>query len=285
MEDKVIDAKLKFLIYACKQTHNFKKLAVVSFILTSNEIDKIGLKLGVRNRNKKEKESIFEYMETINQLFSKAVMVEIFKAELVNTVRECELIFVKNRGELPLEFIKSMFSIYYALRKMHVPNINLQINDEKLIYNANMNAFSFLFSQRTSKTKGSSKFTPLILHKLREQEQSLQQDLRNSFDAVKFEKALYLTKIKNSLENRKSAKIALEGPLKDNIIYQYSTNRIFGYYLLGLSILLISLGIGIVAEMFLLPLLMNTCGVLILLYFGVGGLLLLFYIKRFRSGR
>ncbi|MHA2184907.1 MAG: hypothetical protein ACXAAI_07900 [Promethearchaeota archaeon] len=285
MDDKVIDSKLKLLVYACKQTQNYKKLAVVSFILTSNEIDKIGLKLGVRNRNKKEKESIFEYMETINQLFAKSVRVGIFKEELVNTVRECELIFLKNRGELPLEFIKSMFSIYYTLRRMHVPNISLQMNDEKLIYNTNVNVFSFLFSQRTSQTKGSSKFTPLIMHKLREQEQSLQQDLRNSFDSVKFEKALYLSKIKNSLENRKNTKIALEGPLKDNIIYQYSTNRIFGYYLLGLSILLISMGVGIVVEMILLPLVMNTGGVLILLYFGVGGLLLLFYIKRFRTGR
>ncbi|MHA1915237.1 MAG: hypothetical protein ACW990_04335 [Promethearchaeota archaeon] len=285
MDDKVIDAKLKLLVYACKQTQNFKKLAVVSFILTSNEIDKIGLKLGVKNRNKKEKEPIFEYMEMINQVFANSVQVEIFREELVNTVQECELIFIKNRGELPFEYIKSMFRVYYTLRKLRVPDLNLHVSDEKMIYNTNMNVFSYLHTRGTSQVKGNSKLTPLIMHKLQEQENILQQDLQHSFDAAKFEKALYLTKIKNSLASKNKNKIFIEGPLKDNLIYQYSVNRIFGYYLLGLSILLLSLGVGMIIEMSFLPLVMNTGGLLILLYFGAGGLLLLYYIKRFKQGR
>jgi hypothetical protein len=54
MKYNVIDAKLKNLIQVCKETRNYKKLAVASFILTSNRINEIGINLGVRPRNKSD---------------------------------------------------------------------------------------------------------------------------------------------------------------------------------------------------------------------------------------
>ncbi|MFX1502763.1 MAG: hypothetical protein ACFFDH_17510, partial [Promethearchaeota archaeon] len=67
MNLSIIDAKLKNLIQVCKETENYKKLAVTSFILTSNMVNEIGIQLGVRPRNKVSGETIFEYMGLINE--------------------------------------------------------------------------------------------------------------------------------------------------------------------------------------------------------------------------
>jgi hypothetical protein len=59
MNEQLLDLKLKRLIQLCKETHNYKKLAVVSFVLTSNAVDEIGIKLGMRSREKSAGEKIF----------------------------------------------------------------------------------------------------------------------------------------------------------------------------------------------------------------------------------
>ena len=66
-----IDAKIKNLIQVCKETKNYTKLAVVSFILTSNKVSEIGIHLGVRPRDRASGEKICEYMELINEIFQK----------------------------------------------------------------------------------------------------------------------------------------------------------------------------------------------------------------------
>ena len=69
MKENLIDIKLKRLIQLCKETGNYKKLAVVSFVFTSNAVDEIGIKLGMRSREKKAGEKIFEYLELVNKVF------------------------------------------------------------------------------------------------------------------------------------------------------------------------------------------------------------------------
>ena len=71
MSSEISDVKLKSLIQVCKETGNTKKLAVVSFILTSNQVDKIGLTLGFRKRNKSVGETLDEYMTLLNKIFQK----------------------------------------------------------------------------------------------------------------------------------------------------------------------------------------------------------------------
>ena len=44
MSERLLDLKLKRLIQLCKETGNYKKLAVVSFVLVSNMVDEIGIK-------------------------------------------------------------------------------------------------------------------------------------------------------------------------------------------------------------------------------------------------
>ncbi|MBY9012869.1 MAG: hypothetical protein KGD70_10890, partial [Candidatus Lokiarchaeota archaeon] len=88
MKEQLLDLKLKRLIQLCKETQNYKKLAVVSFVLTSNTIDEIGIKLGMRPREKNDGEKIFEYMELVNKIFSLNFRIKIFKPEIVEVLSQ-----------------------------------------------------------------------------------------------------------------------------------------------------------------------------------------------------
>jgi hypothetical protein len=249
MDHQIIDAKLKLLVYACKETRNFKKLAVVSFVLTSNLIDEIGLKLGVRKRNKLHKESIFEYMGMINSIFETSIKVPIFRDKLITNVRESELLFIKNRGEIPHAYIKSMFRVYYTLRKLHLPDLNVSVDGEKMVYNTNMNLVSYLYSYENQQKKETSKLKPLLVQRVQEQEFNLQTQLKHKFDPALFEKVIYLSKLKNSLTRKKRNKITLSGPLNENMFYNRSVSTLLNYYLVGLIL------------------------------FGLGGLIVIYYLK------
>ncbi len=79
MNYSLVDSKLKSLIRVCKKTGNDKKLAVVSFILTSNLLDEIGIKLGIRPRDKDIDETIFRYMTLINSVLKMNLKIVLFR--------------------------------------------------------------------------------------------------------------------------------------------------------------------------------------------------------------
>ena len=125
-----MDMKLKTLIHACKQTGNYKKLAVVGFILVSNTIDEIALKLGTRPRNKEKKETLLKYMNVVNEIFENNLQVQIFQDEVVETVKEVELLFHSKRGDLPFDYVRKIIDAYYELRKVKVPNVYKNLTGE-----------------------------------------------------------------------------------------------------------------------------------------------------------
>jgi len=137
MNDQIIDAKVKSLIQVCKETQNYKKLAVVSFVLTSNRINEIGIYLGVRSRNRASGEKIFEYMELINDIFKKNLKIPIFRVETIDIVRQCEILFLRNKGTIPIDYIKQMFMIYYDLRRLEIPNLHKSLNQEDFVESSN----------------------------------------------------------------------------------------------------------------------------------------------------
>ena len=98
MSSKISEVKLKTLIQVCKETGNTKKLAVVSFILTSNKVDEIGITLGFRKRNKNAEESLDDYITILNQIFQKNLQISIFTNNQIETIRECEPLFLINSG-------------------------------------------------------------------------------------------------------------------------------------------------------------------------------------------
>jgi hypothetical protein len=276
---KVLDIKLKNLIQLCKETGNHKKLSVVSFILTSNILNEIGLKLGIRPRNVKSDEKIYEYMRLINKILIKNLKLSLFYEEDIESIREIESIFLKKKGDLPFHYIKRIFSIYYELRRLEIPNLYESVNDDDFTATTNLNFFAI----RSSKNNDNSdRFKPLILNKIREKELYIQKELKNGFKKDIFESAIYLKKFKDSYKNRGTNKIKLQGQLKDSINYQSSLDDVIGYGFIGISIIFFILGIIVVIETFLYPHLTVTFSYLILMFFGPGLLLFLTYWYYFR---
>ena len=238
----MLDLKLKRLIQLCKETRNYKKLAVVSLVLTSNAVDEIGIKLGMRPREKKSSEKIFEYMELANKVFRVNFSVNVFRLELIDILKKIELLFLKMEGEISLDYVKELFDIYYELRKLEVPNLHDNINSEVINKNRTISLFSFLSGDRNGKGKEKSKFNPILLHKFKEEEEALQYQLNNRFDKNSFEKILQIKTIRKSIERKKGGKIVISGSLKDNISYKQSKEQVGQFLVIGIIILFAMVG-------------------------------------------
>jgi hypothetical protein len=284
MNNQMIDAKLKHLIQTCMETNNYKKLAVVSFMLTSNRVNEIGIYLGVRPREKALGEKIFEYMNLINEIFEDNLRVSIFRSSIIEKIQENEILFLKSKGDLPLDHIKQMYSVYYDLRDLEVPNLHKSPDHDQVWHSSKLGAFSFLSPEgRRKKERNSDALRPLILQKIREREIFLQKKLQRRMDSHQFETAIYLRSVKNSLTN--TNKVTIHGALKDNLTYQRSIESVYRFFILGVIILLISLGAAILIELSFFPLSSGQLSTWALILFGCGAILIYYYIKQVRNGR
>ena len=241
MKEQLLDLKLKRLIQLCKETHNHKKIAVVSFVLTSNAVDEIGIKLGMRSREKSAGEKIFEYMELVNKVFGVNFSVNVFKTKLIDVLKRVELLFLKKEGEIRFEYTKEIFEVYYELRKLDVPNLHDSVNPEIVERNRTISLFSFLSGQ-SGKNKDQSRFNPILLQKFKEEEKALQYKLNDQFDKNSFEKILQLKTIRKGIERKKGGKIVISGSLKDNISYKQSKEQVGQFLVIGIMILFAMVG-------------------------------------------
>ncbi|NVM43826.1 MAG: hypothetical protein HWN79_02825 [Candidatus Lokiarchaeota archaeon] len=278
MKEELLDLKLKRLIQLCIETQNYKKLAVVSFVLTSNTIDEIGIKLGMRPREKNADEKIFEYMELVNKIFSLNFRIKIFRPEVIETLSQIELLFLKKEGDLGLDHIRDVFGIYYELRKLEVPNLQENINSDILDRNRSISLFSFLSGGQNSRNKKEGAFNPILLHKFREEEKALQIQLEKEFDKETFEKILHLKTIRKNLEHRSKGKIVISGSLKDNISYRQSKEHIGQFLVFGLIILFAMIGIVNVIESFMFGVLSVVISYNMLICFGA--IVVLYFINK-----
>lgn len=283
MNETIIDSKLKYLIQVCKETQNYRKLAVSGFILISNKIDEFGIKLGLRPRNKEKEEKIFEYIRLINDVFESNLKLHIFKEEIIDNLKKYEIIFLRSRGDVPYNYIKKIFLLYYELRKLDIPNLHEQLKEDNIIKTTNVNLFSFLSPRARQKRNNDNKLKPLILHKVKEKEIALRETLNQNFNSKTFEQAIYLKKIKKGLEENGKNKIVIQGALKDNINYQLSLKSILGYFILGLFLVAFCFGFIVLIEMMLFPFTVDTYGLTILLLFGVAAFFLILYWQNFRG--
>lgn len=283
MNETIIDSKLKYLIQVCKETQNYRKLAVSGFILISNKIDEFGIKLGLRPRNKEKEEKIFEYIRLINDVFESNLKLHIFKEEIIDNLKKYEIIFLRSRGDVPYNYIKKIFLLYYELRKLDIPNLHEQLKEDNIIKTTNVNLFSFLSPRGRQKRNNDNKLKPLILHKVKEKEIALRETLNQNFNSKTFEQAIYLKKIKEGLEENGKNKIVIQGALKDNINYQLSLKSILGYFILGLFLVAFCFGFIVLIEMMLFPFTVDTYGLTILLLFGVAAFFLILYWQNFRG--
>jgi hypothetical protein len=285
VNNSVLDLKLKSLIHACKASGNFKKLSVVGFILTSNIIDEISIKLGMRPRRKKEQEKLFEYLYLVNEVFEKNLQITIFYSELINSLKEVELLFLKGRGDLPYEYIRQLIALYYDLRKFEVPNLHKGMIGEDVLGNSNMGTLNFFSRRSKSRKKDENKFKPILQHTINQKERQIQTKLNKKLTQADLEMAIHLRKIKNSLNKKGKQKIILQGALKDSIIYEQSQSKLVGYLILGVIFISILFGVVVLVEIFMFPETMEPLNTIVLISFGIAFLFIIVFHNYSKRGR
>lgn len=278
MEDRqLLDVKLKKLIQVCKQTLNYKKLAVVGFILQSNLIDEIGLKLAFRLRNKKSGEKVYDYMNAINEFFWQNVHIHIFMQNLVESMKRIELLFLAKRGDISLENIKKLFDIYFTLKNINIPNLQEEITLKDFSQESQLNYLSFLAKGKQSKT-GPDKVKSLLLHRITQKEQILRDSYEERFDHKTFTDLLKLQALKNSIEKSSKGKIAIQGRLSDNLIYHSSQQNIIIYAIWGVFLVFAMISGLILYETIFFPYLTVKLSPILLL--GILSCIIVFFIHR-----
>lgn len=279
------DIKLKNLIQVCKESGNLKKLAVVSFILVSNWLNEIGIKLGTRERKRESesKETLVEYMEMINLNIQQNLGISVFQDKTIREIGECEQLFLRNQGNIPNDSIRTMYKVYFDLRKLDVPNLYKKLSDNDLVNVSQYGLSSFLSSsskKRRNSESNNLKF--LILQKIKKEQIDLQNQSKISLKSSVLEKAISLKRLQNSLDNNgKKKSIKFEGKLKDNLNYLQSIENIVGFGIIGVIILLFTLGMSMFLKLMTYPNPLSPLSYWALLLVGGGSILLLVYIKYF----
>jgi len=283
VSERLLDVKLKRLIQLCKETGNYKKLAVVSFVLVSNAVDEIGIKLGMRTREKGSGENIFEYMKLVNNIFALNFSVSVFKPELIEKLSQVELLFLKRQGDINLEHVKSVIETYYELRKLEVPNLHENINSELLNRNRTVSMFSFLSGGQSKRRKSENALNPILMQRFKDEEKALQIQLEQKFDKNAFEKILHLKTVRKNLEQKSRGKIVISGALKDNISYRQSKENIGQLMIFSLIILFAMIGAVLLVESFMYGVLSMSISNTTLICFGV--IVVLIFINKLYYGK
>ena len=286
MNYELIDVKLKTLIKVCKETQNYRKLAALSLVLVGNVLDEIGVKLGIRPRDKDAHEAIFQYMTLINSILHDNFKIILFQEDVIESVKTTELLFSKHRGNIPMEFISQMYKLYYDFRKLEIPNLFEKLDIKVIAQNSEMRAYSFLsgVQEPTKKKNSDQKLKEVILYGFKEQEIDMQKRLNESYNKEKFEKMITLKNAKVALQQHEGGKIVLRGRLKDNIIYQRSIPHIFGYLMVGLFVLFFVLGLAVAIQTIYHPKLTASMSIFSLTFFGTGFFFIMLYRQYFKKG-
>jgi hypothetical protein len=282
MNFTVSDTKLITLIKLCKETLNYKTLAVVSFILVSNTADEIGFKLAIRPRNKEGNEPIFRYLALMNSLLKKNYRMVLFKEEWVQRLQEIEPFFIKMKGDIPLPEIIEIYEIYFELRKLEIPNLYKKVDANMLSEDKDIQLYSFFSHPAAS--QNDDKLKSLMLHNLEMKKREVQKQLKQQYDKELFEQVIYLKKAQASIKTQKSGKIVLKGRLADNILYQQTMEELYGYFFIGAFVLFLMFGLMITYECMLHPSLVGTFSYFFLITYGSSMFFFLLYWHYYKKG-
>jgi len=252
-------------------------------MLVSNAVDEIGIKLGMRTREKGSGENIFEYMKLVNNIFTLNFNVSVFKLELIEKLSQIELLFLKRQGEINLEHVKSVFETYYELRKLEVPNLHENINSEVLNRNRTVSMLSFLSGGHSKRRKSENALNPILMQRFKDEEKALQIQLEQKFDKNAFEKILHLKTVRKNLEQKSRGKIVISGALKDNISYRHSKENIGQLMIFSLIILFAMIGAVLLVESFMYGVLSMSISNTTLICFGV--VVVLIFINKMYYGK
>jgi len=283
MEYSTVDNKLQELTQICVKTKNYKKLAVVGLMLISNKIDELGIKLGLKPRDKDEGELIYEYMKAINVFLDDNLKFALFEENLLTVTKRIEEDFKCNIENISVKFVKVAFNAYYELRKIEVPNLYKSYNSVGTGSENNAFLYSALNSRYSAnKRDGSNKTNKLLSSHLESESKLLQSKLRKKYDKESFKKMLLLKSAQYSIEKEQN-KTEYEGTLANNFNYQRSKPLLLGYLFLSIFILFFLLTTVMIVQAVIVPKASLTSSFLILLFSVPCLLMLIIYWYNFKE--
>lgn len=286
MNESLVDLQLKQLTRLCLASENYTKIAEVVMNLISNRLDEIGIRLGIKPRDKIHGESMCTYTEVINSILKNNFEIELFPQELLEKLQYYETFLKRRKKPLELthiDIVRTLIHYYYELRKLDVPDVYQTVSSQDVLHIPQIRLLSFLSGNKSKAKYQMGGITPLVMHKIRVEERNIEQKLHQHYDPELFEKLLQLKTIRKSFQKEKSGKISVEGALKDNINYFHSKEKLIQFFLIGWVILLGMLGIIVLTQTILFPLTAMGMSPYLLIIFGACFLLILiyrYYIKR-----
>ena len=267
MKDQLTDNQLVQLINLCKMTGNYKKIGITGFMLLSNLADKFGVKLGLELRNKFGEEQIHTYLERINERSSEKLEITLIKTPIIVRIKGLETTFHSEKGTLTLNQIKTLFEIYYELRKINLPALLQKVQDKTDETNNVPMLFFSKFGKATQQNK--PKVDILLDYIIKKEEEKITRQLHRGADPELLEKKLEIQKFRkqmiNSSETNASFRIP---PLLRNSF-------------LGLMLICLLFGVLLLIEAIMNPFLTQMFG---LLTFGLFGLSAMSYLLYKRKG-
>jgi len=279
----IMDMKLRKLIKICCISGNYDKITSTCLDLIGNLVNDFGIKLGIRPKDIKNKEFSSDYMELINQIFKNNFSIQIFSQDLIIKLRKLELAKLRNRILNFPNLSKQALEIYLDLKKIEVPNLFKIKKEIKLINIPEIRLYSKFYDGNIEKSLNKNPelaIKSLLIHKIEEKERVLKEILKNGFQEGVFEEIIKLKYAKNALIKSKKEKNKIEGKLKDDINYQLSLDKNYGYLLLGGGIVFSLITFLIIVECLLFSGVANSFSIFILL-FGIPSFLFISLYKRY----
>ncbi|MBD3253764.1 MAG: hypothetical protein GF383_01660 [Candidatus Lokiarchaeota archaeon] len=281
-----IDENLRKLAVACLKTKNYRKLVDIGYKLLRNYINELGLKLGVRPRDKTKEEFLFQYAELLNSIFYDNFEIYLFSEELVQKLQDIEVFFLPQWRKPTQDMVKELFSIYYDVRKILIPDLYEVIDHESYEEHVHPSLYAFRFyGKNREESVGSTDdaIKSYVSHKLTTQKKAIEKKLKKNYDSSLLKEALYLRKTKEALEKSDNGKIRIRGALKDDLHYKVQNDVTMGFMLLGVCVLFALFGIAALIQVIFTPSLTYALSTFLFASFGFAGFTFYIYYNNYRK--
>ena len=259
--------KLKRFIELSLKGSKIRNATSVLYMLISNKVDEIGVKLGLIPRRKAVQESLSDYMSLINKIFQINFEINIFPEVYITPLKVVELAFDRKapQEEFSKTYLKELTILYFALNQLQIPNLHQHLKDTEIMDNRTVTLMSFL-GRKKNFTDNSNPMKAILLQKIRQDQQELKTNLQYSMNQENLVKIIQLKSLERSLlEHSKKNKIKISGSLQDNINYTVLASTSGHYGLLGITFAFIMIGILCITEMLLVGIITAEIGWILLL--------------------
>lgn len=232
--------KLHKYISLCKRNNHFGNLVETGLILLHNEIQTIGLRLGLRGRRKDM--PLADYLEMINGFTERNLDLALIDSELIEQLSRLEKRYQSLEHEdMTIQDARGIFSVYLGLREVKVPNV-YKFKPENSTMMPGMSMLTFFAGNGSTKSPTpEDQIIKLMLHKLKQKQQALK---KKELNKETLRLSFQLNSLKKSLsEGTHSKKEVVEGSLRETLSYQNRLPQLLSLAYIGVIVLFLGIGI------------------------------------------